>query len=177
MLDDRRRSDHVSRGVRRRVRDLAAATAQLTQRLGRAPAERELASHLGVSVETLWRWREATEAATTCPAEEPRSRGAAAGGALAPSDLAQLATPETDAPDAALEREERAATLRAAIQRLEEQDRAVLGMYYFEEIPMREIGRVLSLTESRISQIHKRALRHLRAAMTEPSTPALAPAA
>jgi RNA polymerase sigma factor FliA len=157
--DELRRLDHAPRSVRRKARDIARAREQLTKVLGRAPAEREIAEHLGVPLDTYHRWQMDAEVAfpvslfgsTETDPQKPR---------LTPADV--LAGADEFAIEDRLNGSEEAEYLREAILQLKEQERVVLALYYYEELKLHEIATVLGLTESRVSQIRSKALSRLR---------------
>mgnify|MGYP002778114301 CR=1 FL=1 len=160
ILDELRRQDHVPRSVRRKAREILAARETLMRVLGRAPEDREVAEHLGVDRATLWKWQNDIEGAHQVPLDRTpgdRDRDAA------PSPGDTLAHEEqAGGVEDGINREQEVAILRDAIQRLKEQERVVLSLYYFEELKLHEIATVLSLTESRVSQIRSKALGKLR---------------
>jgi RNA polymerase sigma factor for flagellar operon FliA len=162
ILDDLRRSDCVPRSIRRKQRQLAAAEESLSGRLDRAPVEREVAQTLGIDIETLWRWRSDTNEAVQVSLDQPINTGP--GRTAMPADLIEGAN-GLDAEDDVNHGEE-VMVLRDEIMRLKERERIVLSLYYFEELKLHEIAKVLGLTESRVSQIRSKALITLRSRMT-----------
>jgi RNA polymerase sigma factor for flagellar operon FliA len=158
ILDELRRQDHVPRSVRRKTREISAAREALQRALGRAPEDREIAEHLNVDLETLWRWQADMEGAVHVPLD--RSAGDRDGYSHAPAEL--LSGDEEDAIEAKLTFTQEVEFLRDAIFRLKEQERTVLTLYYFEELKLHEIATILELTESRVSQIRSKALAKLR---------------
>jgi RNA polymerase sigma factor FliA len=156
MLDELRRQDHVSRSVRRKARALAAAGEALARRLEREPASTEVAEHLEIDLETYHGWRSATENALQDSLDQPA--GSTEGARL--SDL--IADSEARSIDAMVEHEEMAAALRAALLDLPERERTILSLYYYEDLKLSEIARLMQVTESRISQIRSKALAQLR---------------
>ncbi len=159
ILDELRRQDHVPRSVRRKSRDIAGAREALTRVLGRQPEPRELAEHLGVDLDTLWRWQGEVEGAVHVPLDRPTGDG------TAPTPLEMLAGEDEGGVEEALNREQEVEHLRDAIMGLKEQERTVLALYYFEELKLHEIAKVLELTESRVSQIRSKAISRLREKM------------
>jgi RNA polymerase sigma factor FliA len=156
MIDALRR-DAWPRGVRRQRRELEAAREALRASTGAEPSVADLAAHLGTDAERLGRTilRITTIEATSPMAGEP-----------AATDLPPGCVPSApSAPDEAFEVVERRARLRDAMARLDSRDRTLLGMYYFREATMKEIGRALCVNESRVSQLHARALTRLRDAL------------
>jgi RNA polymerase sigma factor for flagellar operon FliA len=161
ILDDLRRADHVPRSIRRKQRQISAATEKLANALERKPDDRETAEQLGVDIDTLWRWKAETEDAVQISIDQPVS--SAEGRAAAPSELIQGAS--GDEIEGHLNTEQEIGVLRDELLRLKERERVVLTLYYFEELKLHEIARILGLTESRISQIRTKALSTLRGRM------------
>jgi RNA polymerase sigma factor FliA len=157
ILDDLRSRDSTPRSVRVKRRRIEAVAAALEARLGRAPSPNELSERLGIDLATFWKWRDAVgiyaEAETPCPSHGRRfSR-----------DAESHADPSvTPAPQKLVE-SEHVAHLRQLISRLPEQQRRVLALYYYEELNLRQVGEILRVSESRVSQIRSQALRRLRA--------------
>lgn len=159
ILDELRRQDHVPRSVRRKTREITAARESLMRELKRAPEDREVAQHLGVDVETFWRWTGDVEGTTHVPLDD-RTGDDRDGRALAPADFLAGET-HHDIEDR-LNLGEEVEILRDAILRLKEQERIVLTLYYYEELKLHEIATILELTESRVSQIRSKAVSRLR---------------
>jgi RNA polymerase sigma factor for flagellar operon FliA len=158
ILDELRRHDHVSRSVRRKSRDIAAARESLTRTLGSPPDDRQLAEHMGIDLDILWRWQSEVEGIFHVPLDTPTIRG----DAKSPSPGDYLTSePEQGVEDEINLREE-VSLLRDAILQLKEQERVVLSLYYLEELKLHEIAAILDLTESRISQIRSKAISRLR---------------
>ena len=157
ILDELRRQDHVPRSVRRKARDISRAREQLMRQLGRMPEDSEMASALGTDVHTLWRWQSEVEGSVHL------SLTATAGedGSTVPTRAEFLSNDEESA-DERLSREDEVALLRDAILRLNDQERTVLSLYYFEELKSADIAEVLGISESRVSQIRSKALGRLR---------------
>jgi RNA polymerase sigma factor FliA len=167
ILDDLRRLDHASRTVRRKARELAAAREELTRSLGRQPGDRELAARLDLDIPRVWRWEAEIAGAVLVPIDRTFSDDE-----HGPS-LGDVLFDDTPGADELLNREQEVALLHRAIARLNEQERTVLTLCYYEDLKLHEIASVLGVTESRVSQIRSKALARLRAAMT----PALVTAA
>jgi len=158
MIDELRGQDWTPRSVRERRRRIARARAALQQRHGRAPSPAELAAELGVDEPTLWDWERETGTRTLLPLDHPTStRGE---GQLHLSET--IADEAAAAPDEAMTREETLVELREAIAELPSKDRLVLSLYHYENLSLKQIGEVLHVTESRVSQIRTRALGRLR---------------
>jgi RNA polymerase sigma factor for flagellar operon FliA len=124
---------------------------------GRKPDDPELALQLGTDVQTLWRWQSEVEGSVHLSLTSP----AGDGDASVPSRVEFLRNDE-EGVDERLSRESEVAKLREAILRLNDQERTVLSLYYFEELKSADIADVLGISESRVSQIRSKALARLR---------------
>jgi RNA polymerase sigma factor for flagellar operon FliA len=159
MLDELRRHDHMSRGARRKQRAISGARDALTHRLGRDPRAVEVAAELNVTLETLREWEMDLES-TGEVSLDVAPRGLREEGQ--PTVAGTVADDRTPAIDEQLGREERIALLGIAIRCLRQPERTVLALYFYEELTLQEIGQVLGLSASRISQIRGEALAKLR---------------
>lgn len=158
ILDELRKQDHVPRSVRRKTREISAAREAWMHQHGVAPEDRELAAQLGVDMATLWRWQADVEGAHHIPLDRaPSDRENSA-----PTPAEVLLSGEESEVEDSLNHEQEVVHLKDAIMRLKEQERIVLSLYYFEELKLHEIAKVLELTESRVSQIRSKALSKLR---------------
>jgi len=154
VYDGLRQLDWVPRSVRSKARRIESAIAGFEHDEGRAPADAELAERLGIDVDELAAWL-STVAATTVG---PLDRAVAAGAEPVSVDRDGERTPS-----AGVEEDELRAAVRAGIGDLSDRERFVLALYYDEGLTLAEIGDVLGVTESRVSQIHTRAVLALRA--------------
>jgi RNA polymerase sigma factor FliA len=158
ILDEIRGQDWTPRSVRERRSLLLRARGALQQRLGRAPSAAEVATELGVNLETLWAWERDVHGRIRL--ELDASAGPDGEGDLRLVEtIADAGAPE---PDDALLRAEVLDELRAALAALPSKDRLVLSLYYHENLSLKQIGEVLHVTESRVSQIRTRTLKRLR---------------
>lgn len=155
ILDELRRLDCVPRRVRRRIREAQRAIEALCQRLDRQPEEEEVARELGIPLAEYRRLLGAGVTLLSIDALAEREEG--------PTPLDVLEDPGLPSPLQRLEGRERRQLLAGLIDRLPPRERQVLALYYVEELTMQEIGQVLGVTESRVSQIHSGALLRLRA--------------
>lgn len=157
ILDSLRQLDWASRDMRKRQKQMEAATRSLSLKLGRMPTESEVAEHLGLEVE---RWRRMLT--------ELRTVGlvSANHGHDENHDREQefAATPELQ-PDHMCAHRQLQVTLARAMKTLPERYQKVVFLYYTNELTMKEIGEQLGVNESRVSQIHKTALRKMATAL------------
>jgi RNA polymerase sigma factor for flagellar operon FliA len=161
VLDELRRQDSVPRSIRRKTRELNGAAEAVGRKNGQRPSEREIAEQLGIDLPTLWRWQADLEGAVHLSLD--RSAQPEGDDAASPSDTMAIADPDDVEERMTLHQE--VALLRDAILRLGKQERTVLSLYYFEELKLHEIAKVLELTESRVSQIRSKAIGNLRKLM------------
>jgi RNA polymerase sigma factor FliA len=161
ILDELRAIDWVPRSLRAKARSIERAFSKLESTLHRAPTDAELAVELGQTEDELAR-----------TLTKIHSAGVAALDDVVASDRSETTTlgdtlPDTeDGPADRLEAEELKIQLANSIAALPEREKIVLGLYYYENMTLAEIGTVLGVTESRICQIHTKAVIHLRARMT-----------
>jgi len=158
MLDELRTWDWVPRSVRERSRRIEDANRQIQRRLGRMPEASEMAEALGVDEATYRKWMEESGAPVLMPLDSA-ARGQ--GGREVPlSEL--IPDPGNAHPSEILIREETMNQLRDAFSELPAKERLVLSLYYYQELTLKQIGQVLHITESRVSQLHARAIRRMR---------------
>lgn len=157
ILDSLRGLDWAPRSIRRRRRELDEATRRLERSLGRAPRDEEIAQALELGLDRLHAIRERIRVADSASRR-----------AESVDDVAGYVA-DTRSPDpqrTTLERE-LAALLAEAIELLPERERLVVTLYYHEELTMKEVGQVLGVNESRVSQIHSKAVTTLRLHLDE----------
>jgi RNA polymerase sigma factor for flagellar operon FliA len=160
MLDELRALDWVPRSVRARARELERAMGKLQARLRRDPTEEELAGELDIEVDDLRDRLGSTVAMSIVALEEMLTVGGEEGERV--SILDSLPDVEVEQPGAAIEAEETREALLGSIKILGEREQLVIGLYYFEGFTLSRIGDILGVTESRVSQIHSKALLSLR---------------
>jgi RNA polymerase sigma factor FliA len=156
---DALRKDAWPRGVRRQRRELDAAREALRRELGHEPSMADLAARVGSDEKRLSR---TIVRINTIEATSPLNTGEH----MDESSLPTVLVPsEPESPDAAYERCETRDRVRAAIQSLPWRERKVIGLYYYGEVTMKHIGAEIGVNESRVSQLHARAIRRLRDAL------------
>lgn len=164
ILDGLRHLDFLPRSVRRKRRELMAATQRAEQRLGGAATEEDVAEVLDMDQDEFHALLERVQGACISSVEEMTERGCEAELTEALRD-GSSGLPE---PGEQVERAELQALMGEAIGGLPEKERMVLSLYYYEDLTMREVGEVLGVTESRVSQLHAKALGRLRGRLAEP---------
>jgi RNA polymerase sigma factor for flagellar operon FliA len=159
ILDELRSIDWVPRSVRTKARQLEKAYAKLESELHRTPSDDELASELGVTDDQLQTMLSQISFVGLVALDEMLAVGGDRGDAITVGDTIADAG---DGPMAAYEVEEMRHILADAINRLPEREKVVLTLYYYEGLTLAEIGQVLGVTESRVCQIHTKAVIQLR---------------
>jgi RNA polymerase sigma factor for flagellar operon FliA len=165
---DALRKDAWPRGVRRVRRELEAAREKLRVTLGHEPSLADLAQEIGADEKRLGK---TIVRINTIESTSPLSCGDSVDEAQLP---AVLVPAEPERPDHAYEKTEVRDRVRGAIEALPPRERRVISLYYYGEVTMKEIGAELGVNESRVSQLHARALRRLREALGTDTTPAAA---
>ena len=156
---DALRKDAWPRGVRRQRRELEAAREELRRELGAEPSLADLAARVGSDEARLSR---TIVRINTIESTSPLSAGENIDGANLPTVLVPS---EPMAPDRAYEELEVRDRVRAAIASLPPRERKVIGLYYYAEATMKEIGAEIGVNESRVSQLHARAIQRLKKAL------------
>lgn len=162
MLDELRRNDWVPRQVRVRAQRLAIRRDMLAADLDRPPADDEMAEHMGMALDE---YRDLAEHLTIREQISMEGAQASVGNCAHPLSLADLKVARAKANPLKhlLRRELREAAMRG----LNQKEKTVLVMYYYDELTMKEIGEVLGISESRVCQIHSQVLKLLRRRFTE----------
>jgi RNA polymerase sigma factor for flagellar operon FliA len=157
VLDELRTKDWVPRATRSKDNKLESAIFALRKRLGRAPGEEEIAEHLGISLEDYYKLLDEARCVSLISTEN-----------LPPDYLERYSRDDImeeiskGNPLNSLVKMEVKDKLKKAIDQLPEKERLVLSLYYYEEMTMKEAGRVMDLTESRVCQLHAQAVLRLK---------------
>lgn len=163
MLDEIRSQDWVPRSTKKKIDEMRKAHQRLEAELGRPPDETEIAESLHITLEEYRGILHDSHNAVCLSLEDLCERGEEKG-----QDMRErISDPNAESPLSLLEDKNLKEVLSQAIMDLPERDRLVLSLYYWDELTMKEIGRVMGVTEGRVCQIHTQALLRLRAAMEE----------
>jgi RNA polymerase sigma factor for flagellar operon FliA len=168
IIDELRALDWVPRSVRSRARDIERAIAELEGKLGRAPTDDEIAQKLGVSEEELNESLSEISRSSIAALDELWTISGTSGDQVALIDT--IEDPEAPDPQGSLSQTELREAIADAIARLPEREKLVVTLYYYEELTLREIGEVLGVTESRVSQLHTKAVLRLKARLAGSAT-------
>jgi RNA polymerase sigma factor for flagellar operon FliA len=164
IIDELRAMDWVPRSIRFKARELDKAQADLEAILKRQPTEQELAERLGVNRRELHAMLSQISFVSVLALDEVVSAGSDRGEQVSLIDT--IADKGLD-PTWGLESQETRGLLAAAINSLSEREKIVVTLYYFEGLTLAEIGEILGVTESRVCQIHTKAVGGLRGQLSE----------
>jgi RNA polymerase sigma factor for flagellar operon FliA len=163
IIDAFRRMDRLSRTMRQKARDVQRAQSELEVVLGRTPTDDEAAEHLGI---TVGQYRDAQSNARWVTVSLDRMLERDESGDSFPAAEMPTADEDIDFTKVFEERELYEDLVRA-VQALPEREKLVVALYYVEHLTMREIADVLSVSETRVSQLHSQAVKRLRRALLE----------
>jgi RNA polymerase sigma factor for flagellar operon FliA len=160
ILDELRGMDWVPRSTRARSREVERSISKLENSLGRSPTEDELAADMGIEMSAYYHIIDDVSSASLLSLDDS-SFGDDDDKPVALID--NLRSPDQPSALTNLEREEMRDLLADSLGQITEQERLVVALYYYEELTLKEIGQVLELSESRVSQLHTKAVLGLRA--------------
>ncbi|MHB1467996.1 MAG: RNA polymerase sigma factor WhiG [Solirubrobacteraceae bacterium] len=163
IIDELRSMDWVPRSVRARTREIERAHSKLEHRLHRAPSDAEIAQELKIEVEELQESLIAISNSSIVALDELWSVSDSSGDQV--SLLDTIEDPGAPDPARALDVGDLKDRIAESIARLPEREKLVIALYYYENLTLREIGEVLGVTESRVSQLHTKAVLRLRSNM------------
>ena len=160
IIDELRTLDWVPRSVRARAREIERANMKLEARLRRAPTDEEMAAELGMSLDDFQDALLQISNSTIVALDELWHISDSGGDQVSLLDT----LPDRRAPDPQqlIAQSELRERIAAAIAALPEREKLVVALYYYENLTLREIGEVLGVTESRVSQLHTKAVLRLR---------------
>ncbi len=163
VIDVVRRLGTYPRGTRRKMKEIEAAIAALQERNGRTPSDEQVAEYLGISIETYG--KNLVESSVSVIPLDGALRASEDEGFLSLSDVVE--DTKSPSPIAEAEKSEMRSALLEALRELSERDRQLISLYYHEELTLKEIGQVLEISESRVCQLHARAIMKLRRALVK----------
>ena len=158
MIDEVRRGDWAPRSVHRNARRVQDAIIRLEKRLGRDPADQEIAAELGIAIDEYHAIAQDALGCKLFSFEELGTEDEDPGSRIAGSE---------PSPESRVQRDALRRRLAESISQLPERERLVLALYYDEELNLKEIGLILGVSESRVSQIHSQAALRLRAKLAD----------
>ncbi|MCL1884544.1 MAG: FliA/WhiG family RNA polymerase sigma factor [Defluviitaleaceae bacterium] len=155
IIDHIRRMDWVPRTLRQKNKQLEQVYSQLEDKLGRQPTEEELAEKLEVSIDEAQELIKKSSVLSLVSLDDYMEQNYE-------SSFTSLVASRSDSPEELTERQERKEMLAEAIEKLTEKERLVVTLYYFEDLTLKEISSIMKVSESRISQIHTKAISKLQ---------------
>ena len=164
IIDELRSLDWVPRSVRARARAIERANAKLEGKLQRAPTDEEMSAELAMTVDEFQAALLQISNSTVAALDEMWTVSGSGGDQV--SLLDTLQDPDAEDPAAAMDQTDLKDRVADAIARLPEREKLVVALYYYENLTLREIGEVLGVTESRVSQLHTKAVLRLRSRLT-----------
>lgn len=155
IIDQIRKMDWIPRTIRQKQKKIETAMQELERELGRTPNSEELAKYLEVTVEEVERMISQANLSNLISLDEYLEQG---------SDVhtEPSGRPWFDQPEQVVDRQETKRILAEAIDKLTEKEQKVIALYYFEELTLKEISNVLEVSESRVSQLHTKALKKMK---------------
>jgi RNA polymerase sigma factor FliA len=160
ILDGLRSNDWVPRSVRQKSRELERICAELENRLGRSATDQEISEAMGISVHEFYQLLSEVSCTTLSSLDELWLVHSNDDDTVRVLDLVR--NNESEDPLHQVEMEEIKTTLASAIDCLPERERMVIALYYYEGLTLKEIGEIMEISESRVSQIHTKAIFRLR---------------
>jgi RNA polymerase sigma factor for flagellar operon FliA len=165
IIDELRSLDWVPRSVRQRAREIERANAKLEHRLQRAPTDEEMARELEMTVKEFQDALLQISNSTVAALDELWTVSDSSGDQV--SLLDTLTDERSPDPAAVMDQTDLKDRVAQAISRLPEREKLVVALYYYENLTLREIGEVLGVTESRVSQMHTKAVLRLRSRLVD----------
>ena len=160
ILDGLRSNDWVPRSVRQKARELERACAELENRLGRSATDQEISEAMDLNLQEFYQLLSEVSCTTLSSLDELWLVHAGDDDTVRVLDLVR--NDESEDPLEQVEMEEIKTTLATAIDCLPERERMVIALYYYEGLTLKEIGEIMEISESRVSQIHTKAIFRLR---------------
>jgi RNA polymerase sigma factor FliA len=170
IIDELRSLDWVPRSVRSKAREIEKVCALLENRLQRAPSDQEIADELSVTLDEFQESVAQIANASIVALDELWAISGSDGDQSALIDT--LEDPKSHDPSRMLDLSEMKSRLAAAIDALPKREKIVIALYYYENLTLREIGEVLGVTESRVSQLHTKAILRLKGRLRDEIEPA-----
>jgi len=160
ILDQIRKMDWIPRTIRQRQKKIDAVIREIETDTGRGAADEEIAAKLGISSDEYLDWQSQMKVTGLVSLNEYMEAG---------SDVSQDSGHNTaarfDSPEESIEKKELAGMLQEALELLTEKEQKVITLYYYEELTLKQISNILEVSESRISQLHTRALQKMKTKM------------
>lgn len=161
MLDELRGADWLPRGIRKNMRDIEVAVQQLEQKFGRPPTESEIAKHMNFSLEDYY------DVLSDCQGHQLIYYEDFQDDDSSEHFLDRYVDDDSSDPVKSLLESDFREALIDSIDRLPEREKVLMGLYYEQELNLKEIGAIMNVSESRVCQLHSQAVARLRASMRD----------
>lgn len=162
ILDQIRKMDWIPRTIRQKQKRIDAAIKEIETQYGRSATDEEIATLLGITDEEYLDWQSQMKITNVVSLNEFLEQGSEV-----PNEAGSTKSAAFDSPEEILERDELKKMLEQALELLTEKERKVIVLYYYEDLTLKEISNILEVSESRISQLHTRALQKMRGRLGE----------
>ena len=149
ILDQIRKMDWIPRTIRQRQKKIDAVIKEVEQTTGRSATDEDIAMGLGISAEEYLDWQSQMKIT----------------GLVSLNEYSRHTTARFDGPEESVEKEELTKVLGEALELLTEKEKKVVTLYYYEDLTLKEISNILEVSESRVSQLHTRALQKMKTKM------------
>lgn len=160
ILDQIRKMDWIPRTIRQKQKRIDAAIKEIETQYGRSATDEEIAKSLGITDDEYLDWQSQMKITNVVSLNEFLEQGSEV-----PNEAGSTRSAAFDSPEEILERDELKKMLAQALELLTEKERKVILLYYYEDLTLKEISNILEVSESRISQLHTRALQKMRGRM------------
>ncbi|MCH5250712.1 MAG: FliA/WhiG family RNA polymerase sigma factor [Lachnospiraceae bacterium] len=157
ILDQIRKMDWIPRTIRQKQKKIDAAIREIETKYGRSATDEEIAKSLGITNDEYVDWQSQMKITNVVSLNEFLEQGSEI-----PSDNSYNRSSQFDGPEEVIERDELKNKLAESLELLTEKEKKVIVLYYYEELTLKEISSILEVSESRISQLHTRALQKMR---------------
>lgn len=157
ILDQIRKMDWIPRTIRQKQKKIDAAIREIETKHGRSATDEEIAESLGITNDEYVDWQSQMKVTNVVSLNEFLEQGSEI-----PADNSYNRSSQFDGPEEVIERDELKNMLAQSLELLTEKEKKVIVLYYYEELTLKEISSILEVSESRISQLHTRALQKMR---------------
>lgn len=155
ILDQIRKMDWIPRSLRQKQKKIDAAMSKLETEFGRSATDEELAKEIGISEEELVSWQGQANVSNVVSLDEFVE-------ASGEKEMGSISMNSFDTPEEVIERNELKKLLGESLEILTDKEKKVILLYYYEEMTLKEISYILEVSESRVSQLHTKALQKMR---------------
>ena len=160
ILDQIRKMDWIPRTIRQKQKKIEAVIKQIEQSTGHGATEEEIVKGLGISAEEYLEWQSQMKITGLVSLNEYMEQGSDVS-----QDYGRYTAARFDSPEERIEKEELSRVLGEALELLTEKEKKVITLYYYEDLTLKEISSLLEVSESRVSQLHTRALQKMKTKM------------